>query len=253
MKAFLALLLVCLMTDAARAQYVAGMMRPRRNAGATAATPTSQELAGSQSNSTANLAAQMQTYQKSFVPADPWRIMNDATNYARGADWLQFEGQVVRVTSDGGLMVKGWFGQPLGYLLAEQAGLPNMLFIVSNYPRHVGVGQLFSRNDHLVALKAGAKDTLPNLDYGKVYVPQLTDDQKTQLAKAKSKADARVLAFQQDLADKGDAYGQYKMGLRYAHGDGVDKDLPKARDLLAKAADQGNRDAADELAKLPAN
>jgi TPR repeat protein len=242
--------MVCLLADAARAQN--GAMRPRHKAGATAA-PAPQDLAASQSNATANLAAQMQTYQKSFVPADPWRIMNDATNYARGTDWLQFEGQVVRVTADGGLMVKGWYGEPLGYLLAEQAGPANMLFIVSNFPRQVSVGQLFSRNDHLVALKAGAKDTLPNLDYGKVYVPQLTDDQKAQLAQAKSKADAKVLAFHQDLADKGDAYGQYKMGMRYAKGDGVDKDLQKARDLLSKAAEQGNKDAADELTKLPAN
>jgi len=61
----------------------------------------------------------------------------------------------------------------------------------------------------------------------------------------------RILKSHQDLADKGDAYGELRMGQRYRDGDGVPKDLVKAREWLQKAADQGQPDAAKALALLP--
>jgi TPR repeat protein len=66
----------------------------------------------------------------------------------------------------------------------------------------------------------------------------------------KADMDARVLKSHQELADQGDRYGEYRMGLRYRDGDGVPKDLAKAREWLQKSADQGDTDAATELAKL---
>lgn len=68
---------------------------------------------------------------------------------------------------------------------------------------------------------------------------------------SKTDLDARILKSHQDLADKGDAYGELRMGLRYRDGDGVPKDLDKAREWLHKSADQGDSDAASALAKLP--
>jgi hypothetical protein len=41
------------------------------------------------------------------------------------------------------------------------------------------------------------------------------------------------------------------MGIRYKNGEGVEKDLRKAYEMLKKAAEAGHPDAADELAKLP--
>lgn len=67
----------------------------------------------------------------------------------------------------------------------------------------------------------------------------------------REQTDARVLKWQQELAEKGDRYGEYRMGLRYRDGEGVPQDVEKARSLLEKAADQGNADAAAALAKLP--
>jgi TPR repeat protein len=61
------------------------------------------------------------------------------------------------------------------------------------------------------------------------------------------------LKTNQEAADKGDLYGLLRMGERYRDGDGVDKDLAKARDFLTKAAAAGSPSAADELKKLPAN
>jgi TPR repeat protein len=75
---------------------------------------------------------------------------------------------------------------------------------------------------------------------------------KDEAAKKKAAADAATLKFYQERAEKGDAVGQYRMGIRYLKGDGVPKDLDKARESLSKAAAQGNQDAAAELAKLSA-
>jgi hypothetical protein len=50
-----------------------------------------------------------------------------------------------------------------------------------------------------------------------------------------------------ELAEKGDAYGQYCLGTRYRDGCGVPKDLAKAREWLGKAASQGLGNAVREL------
>lgn len=57
----------------------------------------------------------------------------------------------------------------------------------------------------------------------------------------------------QALAEKGDAYGQLRMGEFYRDGDGVPIDENKAKDLLAKSAAQGNLDAARALDKMNAS
>jgi TPR repeat protein len=78
-----------------------------------------------------------------------------------------------------------------------------------------------------------------------------------QIAAAKAKAEASkksgaaaALKSNQDAAAKGDSYGLMRLGERYRDGDGVDKDLAKAKDYLQKAADAGSPTAADELSKL---
>ncbi|HZQ46798.1 MAG TPA: hypothetical protein VFC07_07305, partial [Verrucomicrobiae bacterium] len=128
-------------------------------------------------------AVQVKEYQKQFVPTDPWRLMNDKTNYAKGGEWCQFEGRVVQVFPSG-IEIRGWFGEPLLYMLQEN--LPNELFFLSNYPRHVAVGQVLSRNDRLVALKTGVTPAgnLPSLDYGVVWAPAPTEEQKAKAAQA---------------------------------------------------------------------
>lgn len=76
-------------------------------------------------------------------------------------------------------------------------------------------------------------------------------DEKQQQAQAKKQqAQAKVLKSNQDMADKGDEYGLLRMGERYRDGDGVPKDLTKARDYLSKAAAAGSPTAAEELEKL---
>ena len=62
---------------------------------------------------------------------------------------------------------------------------------------------------------------------------------------------AKALAANQAAAEKGDAYGLLRMGERYRDGEGVAKDLVKARDYLQRAAQAGSPTAAEELKKLP--
>jgi TPR repeat protein len=75
-------------------------------------------------------------------------------------------------------------------------------------------------------------------------------DAKAKAAEQKKIGDARALQANQDAAAKGDAYGLMRMGERYRDGDGVEKDLAKAKEYLQKAADAGSTTAAEELSRL---
>jgi TPR repeat protein len=72
------------------------------------------------------------------------------------------------------------------------------------------------------------------------------------IADKKQAAAARALKVNQDAAAKGDMFGLLRMGERYRDGDGVEKDLGKAREYLQKAADAGSPTAKEELANLKA-
>lgn len=62
---------------------------------------------------------------------------------------------------------------------------------------------------------------------------------------------ARVLRDTQRAAARGDAFAELRMGQRYLEGDGVSKDIVKARKFLQEAADQDSPTAAEELLRLP--
>ncbi|HZL79545.1 MAG TPA: hypothetical protein VFC17_11890 [Candidatus Limnocylindrales bacterium] len=138
-------------------------------------------------------------------------------------------------------------------------------FFVTNYPSF----SKLSDNEiiHFLALRngtyrytdtTGAARTIPFYDCGKPYVapPQkpLTLEQiaaaKSKAAASKKSGAAAALKFNQDAAAKGDRFGLLRMGERYRDGDGVEKDLAKAKEYLQKAADAGSPTAKDELSKL---
>lgn len=92
------------------------------------------------------------------------------------------------------------------------------------------------------------------------FIQKIEDDKIMAVEKEKQRKDLikeaaknKALKFNQDAADKGDAYGLMRMGERYRDGDGVEKDAAKARDYFTKAAAAGSPTAADELKQLPAN
>lgn len=65
-----------------------------------------------------------------------------------------------------------------------------------------------------------------------------------------TKAKQRALEVNIEKAEKGDAYGQYRMGERYRDGDGVPKDTAKAKEFFGKAAAQGHAEAKSAMARL---
>jgi hypothetical protein len=59
-----------------------------------------------------------------------------------------------------------------------------------------------------------------------------------------------AVRYNQELAAKGDGYGLLRMAERYRDGDGVEKDLTKAKEYFNKAIAAGSTTAAEELKKL---
>lgn len=117
-------------------------------------------------------------------------------------------------------------------------------------------------------LKSSAKN-YEQLNFIKPFI--LTEEQRsaeivlnrkltTELtAAAKEKTDAskvaaaeKALRWNQSQADKGDAFGQFRLAQRYLNGEGVEKDLVQSRAWFSKAAAQGHSEATKELAKLTA-
>ncbi len=85
------------------------------------------------------------------------------------------------------------------------------------------------------------------------FVSKISNDKTIAIEKQKQRQEAAKVAAlksNQDQAAKGDSYGLLRMGERYRDGDGVEKDLAKAKDCLTKAAAAGSPTAADELSKL---
>jgi len=195
--------------------------------------------------------------------------MGDTTNLARGAGWYEFQGSPHEIFSNGVIFIGAW-GKPLSVTTTQRwsseppprlvTDYGNSLFLVENFPYSVTGGQGF---DEMMAYYDGVYDyrnttgpiiTVPKLDYG---TPCVKIWSAAEMAAAKQKIEAqkkaiqdRVLKNNQALADKGDPYGLRRMGERYRDGDGVPKDLAKARESLMKAVAAGDPFAADELSKL---
>jgi TPR repeat protein len=94
----------------------------------------------------------------------------------------------------------------------------------------------------------GSHHTLIKLEYGVVCGPPAA--LTALLAEKRSKAKAKTISTYQEMADKGNDYGQLRMGEYYLKGDGVEKDEAKARAFFKASAEQGNIEAADWLKTL---
>ena len=97
------------------------------------------------------------------------------------------------------------------------------------------------------------QDSLHRYDYGEVCPPPPAwlAAMAARSAKAKESTAAAILKLEQEKAAEGSDLYQYRLGRRYEAGNGVEKDLGKARELFQKAADQGNEDAVAALRSLP--
>jgi TPR repeat protein len=203
--------------------------------------------------------------RQDFVPQNPWRAVNGITNYVKNLG-VEFCGKVVDVTKDG-IRVEGEFGK-----LFYTSYLPGTYeyhdFFVANYPFEVVNDHIISSSEHNMAFYVGtytystvngSSRTIQKLDYGvPCGVPlELIKQQVEQSKVAKEKAEQAKLAaaekalkYNQEQADKGDPTGLLRMAERYRDGEGVEKDLTKAKDFFQKAIDAGSPSAADELKRL---
>lgn len=59
----------------------------------------------------------------------------------------------------------------------------------------------------------------------------------------KAEDDAEAVAWYRKSAEQGDADGEYGLGQMYAKGEGVERDLEKARSHIERAADKGHAHA----------
>jgi hypothetical protein len=215
------------------------------------------------------------------VPPYPWRTFDLATNCICGPGWKDYYfPEVYNQWQSRGRrqpLAPGWF-EIAGTVVEVQ---PRVLrirgyssywpdpsetheFVVRNFPfalednSQIGIQAVKQAGVYTYATVAGSSRTLRLFDFGEICAPPAppppTQEQlleaKDRAARKKAEAAANAMRFNQELADRGDAYGELRMGERYRDGDGVPKDLQRAREWFSKAAAQGDKAAAKDLADL---
>ncbi|MGA3145362.1 MAG: hypothetical protein ABSF10_20365 [Verrucomicrobiota bacterium] len=216
---------------------------------------------------------------KGWCPKDPVREIDGSIVSA--TTMSEFYGVVLEVQPTG-IRVQGEYGDCKESYSSEKfsgfkAGEGDEFF-VAHFPYDVAVGDrvgrecvqignTFSPGSYMAALETGTytystvlggSRTIHKLEYGTPYTsppPPPPTPEQIAAAKAKVVADKKAneekgLKYNQELAAKGDSYGLLRMGERYRDGDGVPKDLAKARDYFTKAVAAGSPSAADALSGL---
>jgi hypothetical protein len=204
-----------------------------------------------------------------YTPRDPQRTLDGLHYSLRGIDpkhgWVAFQGRIIEVQEGNGVRMTGSF-------TGVDPAQGSVEFFVTNFPYpmaeeeligdHFADGTFFLAKiagTHTYRTVAGGSRTIRMLDYGQIFAPtpkELDAMRKAALAKKEAEqkkaaaAEDKALKMNQELADKGDAYGLLRMGERYRDGEGVEKDLARARAYFQKAVDAGSPTAADDLKKL---
>lgn len=198
--------------------------------------------------------------KKDSLPRDPWREIGGQTNLAVGSGWMHFYGEALQVMPNS-VRIRGRYHTPGKDLFGEE-----FIFIVFNFPYQLADNEQIPYPSNFVAKEdgtftyrtaIGGTATVRKLEYGhpcrQPLPPQPSAEEiakaKASSEKKKAQQSAKVLKHHQDLAEKNDPYGLYKMGERHLTGDGVPKDLAKARNLLSRAAALGQQDAGELLKK----
>jgi hypothetical protein len=172
-----------------------------------------------------------------------WEQDGSKDIFSRG--WYEFEGHVIKTIPDG-MLVKEDFDNDTEH----------QTIIITNYPLRLADGDYVEG----VAKDSGVyiyrpenqeSTSLRILDFGLIAsAPAPSAEQIKAAIKKKSDLAAKALKSNEEGASKGDSYDEYRMGQRYRDGDGVPKDLAKAREWFKKASDQGERNATEELSEL---
>lgn len=230
----------------------------------------------------AAISCAAQLPERDFSPPDLWREIDGVTNCIRGPGWNDFYFPTVHnqfnLNGRKSPLAPHWFAcwgrvievQPTGIRVSghsEFYGAGEKIFFVEGYPYEVEEDQYIERiaakdsGVYTYTTVLGGTSTIRRFVYGRIVnaptVPPPSPEQLKALADAearkKAASDAKALNYNRDLAERGDAYGQFRMGERYRDGDGVDKDPRQAREWFAKASAQGDKAASKALAAMSQN
>lgn len=162
-----------------------------------------------------------------------------------------------------------------GIVICQKEYLPEnyqgKYFALTNYPKvdSLAYQQRFGCYGNKIGIyQFNSTDGVIPIDlYSWTPIPDWADPEKIEaekaaetVAKAKAAADKKeaaketgeeaALKWNQSEADKGDAYGELRMGERYLHGEGVETNFAKAKEYFTSAAAQGNLSASNRLEQL---
>jgi hypothetical protein len=195
----------------------------------------------------------------SFVPKDPWRMINGQTNYVK-LDGVEFSGQVVDILPNG-IRINGRWGK-LGVASQEED------FFVANYPYQVVSDTMISSYEHLMAWYVGTytyatvnggSRTIHKLDYGIPCgpYPEKTAALQKQIQEEKQfqrETELKKIESLKEAATNGDGAAQYSLGIHYLHGiAGCETNKDAAIFWLSKSAAQGNITASNDLDEVKLN
>lgn len=206
--------------------------------------------------------------RNSFVPRDPWRAIDNATNYVK-IEGVEFYGKIVDITS-AGIIINGSYGKLYGDPYPKPYS-PNLFdyddFFVANFPFEVVNDQVIQEDEHLMAwyvgtytytTVSGASRTIKKLDYGVPCGPPAPTKEQIEAAKAKALLDKKraeesqinAVKWLQSQATNGDASAQCSLGLHYLNGQGCDTNREQGVYWLTQSANQGNIEASNKLVGL---
>ncbi len=166
------------------------------------------------------------------------------------------------------------YGYPMQQVVVGEKKVPGQKLILHNCPEELS--PTVGKTIHVTAMRVGSSNyngnTLALWDYGrkptqdqlrkwqdeeaerqKGIARQVAEQRRVAAEKAatvKKATQDRVLKWHLEQAEKGDSFGLFRMGEHYRDGDGVPRDLDKARDYFTKAIAAGSATAADALSKL---
>jgi len=223
---------------------------------------------------------------RNFIPKDPWREIEGQTNYAKGNGWVQFHGKVLEVQPNG-IRVEGDCVMPgVGTTIHPEQGenIPTGVgpftthveeFFVNNYPYQCTESENLSLSENLTAREVGVytyqtamggSRTIPKLDYGvpcdipEWFIKQQREQADAAHAAAKATIEAQkkkafelqkhAVEWLLSQATNGSASAQCSLGIHYLNGQGVETNKETAVYWLTQAANHGDIEASNTLAKL---
>jgi len=212
-------------------------------------------------------------------PSDPWRIVDGEKVCIAGPGWRDFyfpdhDGQW-QANGRRPILAKGWVSfsgevievQPRGIRVRGlvDKGNAGSVFFIERFPYQVAEesfvsGAAKAAGVYTYPTVLGGTSTIHNFDYGLIStappraIPSLEELNQQRQASLDKKTASQARSFQinLELAKSGDPLGQWRLGQMYRDGEGVAKDTQAARAWFAKAAAQGQKDAAADLASFPA-